>query len=223
MFTMKKIVLSLALISCFSIFSCKKEKVDIDGNQDPMEISNSTGDKFAVNTTESVVNWTGFKLTGKHNGTIHLKEGFINIKDSVITGGQFFIDMNTITVTDLKAGDGKEDLENHLKGTGENEKKDHFFNVKKYPTSDFKISKIEKDGDKNIIYGNLSIKGVTKAVNFPATIKISGDEISINSEPLRLNRTFWNINYASKSIFADIGDKFISDEIEVQVYVKAKK
>lgn len=205
------------------MFSCKKEKIDIDGNQDSMEINNSTGDKFAVNTAESVVNWTGFKLTGKHNGTIHLKEGYITIKDSVITGGQFFIDMNTITVTDLKAGDGKEDLENHLKGTGENEKKDHFFNVKKYPTSDFKISKVEKNGDKNIVFGNLSIKGITKAVNFPATIKISTDEISINSEPLRLNRTYWNVNYASKSIFADIGDKFISDEIEVQVYVKAKK
>lgn len=220
---MKKIVLSLALISCAFIFSCKKEKIDIDDKQDPLEVSNSIGDKFTVDTAESVVNWTGFKLTGKHHGTIHLKEGFVNIKDSVITGGQFFIDMNTITVTDLKASDGKEDLENHLKGTGENEKRDHFFNVKKYPTSDFKISKIEKDGDKNIIFGNLSIKGVTKAVNFPATIKISDNEVSINSEPLKLNRTFWNINYASKSIFADIGDKFISDEIEVQVYVKAKK
>lgn len=220
---MKKLILSLTVISCVFMFSCKKEKIDIDGNQDSMEINNSTGDKFAVNTAESVVNWTGFKLTGKHNGTIHLKEGYITIKDSVITGGQFFIDMNTITVTDLKAGDGKEDLENHLKGTGENEKKDHFFNVKKYPTSDFKISKVEKNGDKNIVFGNLSIKGITKAVNFPATIKISTDEISINSEPLRLNRTYWNVNYASKSIFADIGDKFISDEIEVQVYVKAKK
>lgn len=220
---MKKIILSLALICCAFIFSCKKEKIDIDGNQAPLEVSNSIGDKFTANTAESVVNWTGFKLTGKHHGTIHLKEGFINIKDSLITGGQFFIDMNTITVTDLKAGDGKEDLENHLKGTGENEKKDHFFNVKKYPTSDFKISKVEKSGNKDIIFGNLSIKGITKAVNFPATIKISDSEVSINSEPLRLNRTYWNVNYASKSIFADIGDKFISDEIEVQIYVKAKK
>lgn len=220
---MKKLILSLTLISCVFIFSCKKEKIDIDGNQDPIEITNSNGDKFAVNTSESVINWTGFKLTGKHNGTIYLKEGFINLKDSVITGGQFFIDMNTITVTDLKAGDGKEDLENHLKGTGENDKKNHFFNVKKYPTSDFKISKVEKNGEKYTVYGNLSIKGVTKAVNFPATIKISDNEISLNSEPLRLNRTYWNVNYASKSIFSDIGDKFISDEIEVQVYAKAKK
>lgn len=220
---MKKSLVCLTLLLSAFIFSCKKEKVETNDIEQPNEITNATGTKFNVDTKESIINWTGFKLTGKHNGTIHLKEGFISLKDSIINGGRFFIDMNTITVTDLKAGDGKEDLENHLKGTGENEKKDHFFNVKKYPTSDFKISKVEKDGDKYIVFGNLSIKGITKAVNFPATIKVSDDEISINSEPLRLNRTYWNVNYASKSIFADIGDKFISDEIEVQVYVKAKK
>ncbi|SHI66995.1 YceI family protein [Flavobacterium terrae] len=220
---MKKSLVCLTLLLSAFIFSCKKEKVETNDIEQPNEITNATGTKFNVDTKESIINWTGFKLTGKHNGTIHLKEGFISLKDSIINGGRFFIDMNTITVTDLKAGDGKEDLENHLKGTGENEKKDHFFNVKKYPTSDFKITKVEKDGDKYIVFGNLSIKGITKAVNFPATIKVSDDEISINSEPLRLNRTYWNVNYASKSIFADIGDKFISDEIEVQVYVKAKK
>lgn len=220
---MKKSLVCLTLLLSAFIFSCKKEKVETNDIEQPNEITNATGTKFNVDTKESIINWTGFKLTGKHNGTIHLKEGFISLKDSIINGGRFFIDMNTITVTDLKAGDGKEDLENHLKGTGENDKKDHFFNVKKYPTSDFKISKVEKDGDKYIVFGNLSIKGITKAVNFPATIKVSDDEISINSEPLRLNRTYWNVNYASKSIFADIGDKFISDEIEVQVYVKAKK
>lgn len=220
---MKKSLVCLTLLLSAFIFSCKKEKVETNDIEQPNEITNAIGTKFNVDTKESIINWTGFKLTGKHNGTIHLKEGFISLKDSIINGGRFFIDMNTITVTDLKAGDGKEDLENHLKGTGENDKKDHFFNVKKYPTSDFKISKVEKDGDKYIVFGNLSIKGITKAVNFPATIKVSDDEISINSEPLRLNRTYWNVNYASKSIFADIGDKFISDEIEVQVYVKAKK
>ncbi len=220
---MKKTIICVTLFFSAFFLSCKKEKNETEVIEEPIEITNAIGTKFNVDTKESVINWTGFKLTGKHNGTIHLKEGFISLKDSVITAGNFFIDMNTITVTDLKAGDGKEDLENHLKGTGENEKKDHFFNVKKYPTSDFKISKVEKNGEKFIVYGNLSIKGVTKAVNFPATIKVLDDEISLNSEPLRLNRTFWNVNYASKSIFADIGDKFISDEIEVQVYVKAKK
>jgi len=220
---MNKSLVCLTLLLSAFIFSCKKEKVETNDIEQPNEITNAIGTKFNVDTKESIINCTGFKLTGKHNGTIHLKEGFISLKDSIINGGRFFIDMNTITVTDLKAGDGKEDLENHLKGTGENEKKDHFFNVKKYPTSDFKITKVEKDGDKYIVFGNLSIKGITKAVNFPATIKVSDDEISINSEPLRLNRTYWNVNYASKSIFADIGDKFISDEIEVQVYVKAKK
>ena len=44
--------------------------------------------------------------------------------------------MNTITVLDLQAGKGKEDLEAHLKGT-DPEKVDHFFNVKDFPTTSF--------------------------------------------------------------------------------------
>lgn len=218
---MKKIVLSLILTTVFTLASCKKEKTE---ESTPLlnEIA-VDGTKYTVDVKQSIVNWAGSKPTGKHTGVIQFKEGFVNIKDSAIVDGRFFINMNTITVTDLKPGDGKEDLENHLKGTAEKDKKDHFFNVNKYPTSDLKIVKIEEKYGKTIIYGNLSIKGVTKAVNFPAEVNITDKEVTIKSDTLALNRTYFNVNYASKSLFADLKDKFIDDEIRIQVNVKATK
>ena len=218
---MKKIVLSLILSMLFTFVSCKKDKTE--DNTSIENAATGEGKKYSVDRNLSIVNWSGSKPTGKHTGVIKFKEGFVNIKDSAIVAGRFFIDMNTITVTDLKPGDGKEDLENHLKGTAEKDKKDHFFNVKKYPTSDLKIVKIEEKEGKTIIYGNLSIKGVTKAVNFPAQVSITDNEVTINSDTLALNRTYFNVNYASKSLFADLKDKFIDDEIRIQVNVKATK
>lgn len=220
---MKKIFLCLALCSIVTLNSCKKEKTD---SQDKTATENTTsvdGDKYNVDLNQSIVNWTGSKPTGKHTGTIKFKEGFVTVKDTAITSGRFFIDMNTITVTDLKPEEGKGDLENHLKGTAGKEESDHFFNVKKYPTADLKITKIEDKEGKKVIYGNLSIKGITKAVNFPAAINITENEVVIKSEKLVLNRTYFNVNYASKSLFADLKDKFINDEIEIQVDLKATK
>ena len=220
---MRKIVLSLILTTLVTFTSCKKDKSE---NQDAVAIENvatEDGTKYTVDINQSIVNWSGSKPTGKHTGIIKFKEGFVTIKDNAIVSGRFFINMNTISVTDLKPGDGKEDLENHLKGTADKEKKDHFFNVNKYPTSDLKIIKVEEKEGKTVIFGNLSIKGVTKAVNFPAQINITDNEVTINSDTLGLNRTYFNVNYASKSLFADLKDKFINDEIRIQVNVKANK
>lgn len=220
---MKTNFVQFAFIFILLITSCKKEKPSSENEETTTSYTEIDGTKYSVDPKNSLVNWTGFKPMGKHNGTIKIKEGFVNIKNDSIVDGRFFIDMNTITVTDLKAGDGKEDLENHLKGLGDKEKKDHFFNVSKFPTSDFKITKIDFKEGKTIIFGNLTIKGVTKAVNFPAQVSIDENQVVINSETLRLNRTYWNVNYASKTLFSDLKDKFINDEIEVQVSVKANR
>lgn len=220
---MKILCLAFVFGSLLLTTSCKKEKTEPQNGSMLENTSTVDGVKYTVNLKKSIVNWSGSKPGGKHTGTIHFKEGFVSIKDSTIVSGRFFMDMNTITVTDLKPEDGKADLENHLKGLGDRKKKDHFFNVSKYPTSDFKITMVEKAEGKVVIYGNLSIKGVRKAINFPANVTITDKEVILESDKLVLNRTYFNVKYASKSIFADLKDKFINDEIEIQVKVTASR
>ncbi|MCG2611141.1 YceI family protein [Flavobacterium sp. SM15] len=219
---MKKIILSLAIIASILTVSCKKDAAETQTN-DAEKITAVQGNEYNADIKASVINWGGSKPGGKHRGTINLQDGVITVKDNKVVGGKFTINMSTITVTDLKADDGKEDLEAHLKGTGDKAGQDHFFNIQKYPTGLFVINKVEDEKGKTIVYGNLSLKNITKAVNFPAIISVSDKTVSIESDTLVLNRTYWGVNYGSKSIFDNLKDKFINDEIQVKVNVKATK
>ena len=147
-----------------------------------------------------------------------MTSGSLTVDNGNITG-DFTIDMNSITVTDITEADGKLDLEAHLKGTGKEDGVDHFFNVKTYPTGTFKLTSF--DGTK--VTGDLTLKGKTKTISFPATLTIADGEVTLESKPFEINRVDFGVNYASKSVFGDLKDKFINDEIELVVKVKAKK
>jgi polyisoprenoid-binding protein YceI len=219
---MKKIYFAavFALIT-FSFSSCKKE--GSAGDAQDAKGPSADAISYTVNTSTSVIEWTGSKQVGKHNGTLKLSGGtvFINSKNE-IEGGNFVMDMNSIAVSDLKSGDGKEDLEGHLKGlTVENA--DHFFNVRKYPEASFEITNVSTEKGRSTIEGNLTIKETTKSVKFPAIVIVNDNSLSITSDTFIIDRTQWKVNYASKSIFTDVSDKFVNDEIEMQVKLKASR
>ncbi len=130
--------------------------------------------------------------------------------------------MTSIEVTDLKTGEGKEDLEGHLKGTAK-EKEDHFFNVAKYPTAAFEVTGVtEKDG-KKMMQGNLTIRDQKKSIEFPVSYGVNGNQMTLTSEPFTIDRTEWGVNYGSQSVFDNLGDKFISDDVALTVNIKATK
>jgi polyisoprenoid-binding protein YceI len=220
---MKKSILSLfVLATLFLNVACKGEKNET-GEAGDVATASVESTTYIVNTETSIIEWIGSKPTGKHNGVINLKSGELAVKNDSIESGMFIIDMNSIVVTDLKIGDGKEDLEGHLKGTGDKEGEDHFFNVGKFPEGTFEISSITSANGKATVNGNLTLKGVTKPVSFSATVTYEGDTMMLTSDSFLINRTQWNVNYASKSIFDDLKDKFVNDDIELVVKLKATK
>lgn len=219
---MKKIILSLLVIGLTASVSCKKNEGSAKDARDAKRASQEAV-AYNVDTGNSVIEWTGSKQTGKHSGVLRLKSGTIFTAGDEIESGNFIIDMNTIEVTDLKPEDGKEDLEAHLKGTTLEEKADHFFNVRKYPEARFEITGIHMEEGKTIIEGNLTIKETTKNIQFPAMVNMTENQISIVSDMFIIDRTQWKVNYGSKSIFSDLGDKFVNDEIELKVTVKATR
>jgi len=214
-----------AILSVFiSIISCKDTKQnEIDTTEAKEEQKEITTEAltYTINTEASTIYWTGAKPTGKHTGTIKLTEGIVTSKGGQLESGNFTIDMNTITVTDLE-GDKKSSLEGHLKGTSK-ESEDHFFNVSKFPTASFVLTKSMNKEGKTLLEGNLTIKGIEKQITFPVKTHTKDDTMTITSEAFTIDRTLWNINYASKSIFTDIGDKFINDTIELTLEITAKK
>ena len=167
---------------------------------------------YTVDPAKSTITWVGKKVTGSHNGTIALQSGTLNVDGKKVTGGTFTIDMNSI-----KDADGSAKLEGHLKA-------DDFFGTAKFPTSTFVITKVAGSGATLTVTGNLTIKGITKPVSFPATVAVNADgTVSALAGKILVDRTKYDIRYGSKSFFDSIGDKAIDDNFEIGVKLVAKK
>ncbi|WP_432670023.1 YceI family protein [Flavobacterium sp. SM2513] len=221
---MKKTFLSLLVLASMSAFiSCKNETATVTTDANEITVASAEAVTYKIDMENSVVDWKGSKPGTTHTGTIKFSDGEAMVTDGKLEGGKFVFDMNSITVTDLKAGDGKEDLETHLKGTGEKAKEDHFFNVGKYPKGSFEVKTVTEENGKMMITGNLTLKEISKSITIPATITSDDNSMTIVSEPFVINRTEWNVNYASKSVFDDLKDKFVEDNIELTVNLKVLK
>lgn len=168
-------------------------------------------ENFKVTIENSSLNWKGYKPTGSHTGTIALASGNIVVKNNKLTGGSFVANMSTI-----KDADGSAKLEGHLKSAD-------FFEVAGFPTAKFDITKSEIKAGKIQVTGNMTIKGITKQITFPATLAVNKDNVTLTSETFQINRADFNVKYQSKTFFTELKEKFINDEFDFQVTIVAKK
>ena len=157
-----------------------------------------------VNVEKSTINWVGKKVTGQHTGTVKLQDGALVFKSNKLAGGSFNVDMNSIEVTDLKAGQGKEKLEGHLKN-------DDFFGTEKYPTATLDFKKIAaKKNNTYTVTADLTVKGKTAPVTFD--LVVSGNTATTN---FKIDRTKYDVKYGSGSFFSGLGDKTIDDNFDI--------
>ena len=169
-------------------------------------------DTYKVDASKSSITWVGKKLTGSHNGTIDLQSGALSFNGKKLAGGNFVIDMTTIKDADKSAN-----LEKHLKA-------DDFFGTDKFASSTFTIKKVAGNGNTVNVTGDLTIKGITNSITFPATLVWNADgSVTASADKVSVDRTKFGIKYKSKSIFPDVGDKMINDEFELAIKLVAKK
>jgi polyisoprenoid-binding protein YceI len=172
--------------------------------------------QYKVDTSKSKLTWLGKKVTGEHTGTINISEGSLTTKANKITGGSFAIDMTSIKCTDLTNPGSNEKLVGHLKS-------DDFFGSEKHPKANFVITKITPgEKDQYTIKGNLTIKGITNEVEFPATVSQVGGDIVAKAKII-VDRTKYDIKYRSGNFFTDLGDKAIYDDFELNVELVANQ
>lgn len=224
--------LLLIVLFAFGIASCADnnstaESAETSGKQEAAEASTSATN-YAIDTDRSIIRWQGYKPTGQHHGTVNLQSGNLAVQNAMIQSGKATFDMTSITVKDEDMSeDNRAKLQRHLKGEIEG-KEDDFFNINKYPTAHFEItnvSNIENDESGAVmISGNLTIKEVTKELTFKAQVNLlDNDELKAETDWFKVDRTRWNINFKSKSIFDDLKNSFIHDEIGLKIEVTAQK
>ena len=163
-------------------------------------------DNVRVNAENSTIKWIGSKVASSHEGTVNIQRGVLMIDHGTLVGGRFSIDMTSINNTDIESEEYRAKLNGHLKN------KD-FFNVEQFPLATIIITKAVKgDGNSYKILADLTIKGITHPVTFPANVAIDGLNFLATAK-IKIDRTKWEIKYNSGNFFKDLGDKIILDEI----------
>lgn len=174
---------------------------------------------FVVDAASSSVQWLGKKVTGQHLGNVKIKGGSLLMNHGTPVSGNFELDMASITCTDITDEKKNQDLINHLKS-------DDFFSVAKFPSATLAISRITpiqnaKEGENNFeLWGNLTIKGITQQVQFPALFTGSHQQVKASAK-ITIDRTKWNISYKSGTVFPELVDKAIADNVEFSVSIVA--
>ncbi|MEI3791402.1 MULTISPECIES: YceI family protein [unclassified Chryseobacterium] len=215
---MKKKLFTLAIPALFVaavVVSCKKDKpVTSEGNE---VTTTKDGNQYTVDTLNSKVEWKGYKVfkseSTSHFGTIKFESGDVTIKDGKLESGKFVADMGSLTSVDLKDdADQLGKLNGHLK-SGD------FFEVEKFPTASFEITKVTPatEGDYNtLLDGNLTIKGISKPVQFKANVSVKDGEVSVATEPKDIKREEFGVKFQ-----APAENGVIKDEVTLQINVKA--
>lgn len=170
----------------------------------------------SVDVNQSKVTWIGKKVTGEHQGSIELLNGGFQFTNDELSGGNFTIDMTSITNTDIEDAGMNKKLVGHLKS-------DDFFGVEEHPVAKLSITSIvEHEKGKYHLTGNLTIKGITRQIEFPASIIDNGSSYSAVAD-LTIDRSEFNVKYGSGSFFDNLGDKMIYDDFDLKITLVANK
>jgi len=217
------------------LFACTDAPDSYDAKTtEAKDVSESkTGQKWNVNLSDSKIEWIGTKVSGYHTGIVPIKSGEILVSNGEVTGGKFVLDIANMNVVGPKGSDTTKNkkLLGHLKSAD-------FFDVSKHPEGTFELTGVKpykgeaiKDttdvrqeeineykvtDPTHIVSGNLTLKGVTKNIEFPARITVSGNSADAIAK-FNIDRKQWGIVYPGQP------DDLIRDEIHLGIAIKAAK
>jgi polyisoprenoid-binding protein YceI len=213
---------SFFCITCLLTSCDNAPKGDNATIQDQQQTANASGSQFSVDTSDSRVRFTGNGVGKNHKGKFKVSEGNVAIANDQITGGSFMNDIKSMDL-DEKGGIYDEKLRPHLM-SGD------FFDAEKFGTAKFEITDVKpyeaNDKDSSVVEGanfrvsgNLTLKDVTKNISFPAKIDLDGNTLKAKAD-FDIDRTQWQMNYGNDKT---LGDKFISETVNIELDLKAKK
>lgn len=213
---MKKNLILTAFTAIF-LASCTKDKPVVAENTEVT--TTRDGAIYEVDSVNSKIEWKGYKVfkseQTSHFGTINFESGDLTVHEGNLESGKFVADMTTLSVVDLKDdAEQQGKLEGHLK-SGD------FFEVEKFPTASFEITKVTKNetGDYNtLLDGNLTIKGITKPIQFNANVSVKDGVATIATEPKDINRDEFNVKFQ-----VPVKNGVISNDVTVQIVLKANE
>jgi polyisoprenoid-binding protein YceI len=171
---------------------------------------------YQLDIKKSKILWDARHTMGSHYGYLLFNSGSLNYSPGgEPVSGTFSMNMNSIRSTDHTSAAANQKVDNELRT-------ENFFAVDKYPAATMNVKQIVRVGNSTNfnVTGDLTIKGITNAIQFTAAIKETGNLIYVTAG-LKIDRVKWNIDHQPKSNswdpFAAIKDKAIADEIPLSI------
>ena len=163
---------------------------------------------MALTAENSKVEFTGSKVTGKHEGGFKAFTGTIDLVNAKAEESSVKVDIDTTSVYSDSEG-----LTGHLKSPD-------FFDVEKFPKANFTSTKIVADSTTGAgsytITGDFDLHGQKKSITFPAKITVTDAEVAVESE-FSINRKDFGIVYAGKT------DDLIRDDVVIKLNLKSSR
>lgn len=236
--------LLVAAIAMVAVACGKNDRETVDTG-DAQDVSAMEGTSLDVADGTQIM-WKGFKGLGEaviysHQGTVNMTEGSVTVNDGALVGGKFTFDLMTLDVTDDPEQFPEEKqagLAGHLLTTDffgvftTNENHEIVDTTEANATITFEITGVseytapaEGEGEKNEwstaapthnVTGNLTIKGISKSITFPAHVEVAEGSVSASAK-FFIDRQKWNITFmAGDAGVVEAGkDQFIKNEMGI--------
>lgn len=177
---------------------------------------------YRIDIENSRLEWIGRNLNNRHIGQLAILEGELVIAAGVPSSGRIVVDMHSLVNLDLQDAGYRNMLISHLKS-------DDFFAVDSYPTASLILTGWESDATlfqeapSGIATGELTIKGISRPVCFPAIAAPQPDgSIKIHAA-FDIDRTLWGVLYGSCKYFERLGMHLVHDTVSVELFAVARK
>ncbi|NQY30011.1 MAG: YceI family protein [Flavobacteriaceae bacterium] len=218
---MKKVVISLFVLA-ITFTACKDsgKKIETKEAQEVEIVKKAETVTFDKVKEGSELKWRASHLggTGARFGKAKLKSGNVLLNNNKVTNAKFIMDLSSLTVDNFDDAEQKGQLEGHLKSAD-------FFNIEKYPTVIFELTKVEetKGVYNSKITGNLTILETTKSITFNANITVLANSVAISSEDFSVNRQDWKLSYHTEGDAGVPKDYLIANTIGFTIDVAVTK
>jgi polyisoprenoid-binding protein YceI len=167
---------------------------------------------WAIDPVHSELSFKVRHLTGRVRGSFKEWNGSVVADPTQLTAGSTTVEVKTGSINTENA-----DRDAHLRSPD-------FFDAEKYPTMTFKSNKVQVTGSEIALYGDLTIKGVTKPVVLKGTYggKVTdpwGKERIAFEAATTINRKDYGLAWGKMVE----GVALVGDEVTIELAIEAVK
>lgn len=211
---MNKLIPMLAAAGLFALAGCKnpadsapRAEVKEAAAPKAAEAPQAGHEPLPISHEQSKVQFVGAKVTGSHDGRFDRFSGTLHLNPQQFDASRIEVD---IDMTSIWSDNDR--LTGHLQS-------DDFFAVEKFPSARFVSTSIKEGGESgksHTVTGNLTLRGVTREITFPADIEVKDDALTAKAE-FSLPRKQFGVAYEGKP------DDLIRDDVLVRLDVTAPR